>query len=79
MRTKALLTAHFMTANGGSKDSVKNTFDTFGEYAEILLPIKKKQGSIKDMTKEDFKAIKARLEKAKLEFEANKLKETKVK
>ena len=53
LRTKAILNSQLITVSQGSKEIIKETFDTFKDYVEILLPSNKKPDKLKEMTSED--------------------------
>lgn len=56
-KTEALVTAHLIPLPIKGKNVGKEVYEIFKTYAEILLPIVKKQAKIEDISKADLKAI----------------------
>jgi hypothetical protein len=64
LKTQALLSAHLIPVPM-TKNMIKETFNTFKSYVEILLPSTVKQVNIKDITKLDVQTIKDNIKKFK--------------
>ena len=47
LRTKSMLSAHLMASQG--KEIIRDTFDTFKSYTEMILPTTRKLANIKSM------------------------------
>lgn len=56
-KTESLLTAHLIPLPIKGKNVGKEVHEIFKAYAEILLPITKKQAKIEDISNVDLKAI----------------------
>ena len=56
-KTESLLTAHLIPLPIKGKNIGKEVYNIFKDYSEIILPTRKKQVKIEDMSKSEIKSI----------------------
>ena len=61
LKTKALVTAHLIAVPIKGQNPIKDTFELYKSYSEILLPTGKKQVKLENMSKESLTTIKQTL------------------
>lgn len=60
LRTKSMLSAHLMASQG--KEIIRDTFDTFKSYTEMVLPTSRKLDNIKEMDAAKIHELKNKLQ-----------------
>ena len=72
VRDRLLISANMLAHPRSQKETIKEIFESFKDYVEILLPSTKKQANMKDMSPNSLAAIKARLKELKASLQAKK-------